>query len=379
MKSTSLTSPGASPKRRGSPCAVMFSIAAVGIALTGCTAEGAANTKSSSGESAGGGEGVTVAVIGGKSDDPFWSTVKRGVRRRRQGRRGRRRHCHLARARRTTTTSAPTPPSSSTPPCSQGPTAVVGPNWFPRPRTRPSSRSSSQGIPRHPLQRRRRRGRRGGRRAELHRQPTTTTAGKAGGVVRRGGRQEHPVCQHRSPARPTPRRAARASPTVPRQQRRDSSTQLALPSSNFGNPSAVTQAIKAALLEDDIDRRASSPSAPRTPTAPPAPSSRPASADKVKLGTFDMSQSQLDRIKDGNAAVLHRPAALPAGLLRRVDGLPATSAYGLYLPQNPILTGPALITAETSTRRSRAPRPASADPRRGVVGIRPAPRGSPCT
>jgi len=123
-----------------------------------------------------------------------------------------------------------------------------------------------------------------------------------------------------------------------------SSKQLPLPSSNFGNPSAVTQAIKGALLKDDsidgvvtigVQDADSSASAIEQAKA----------GDKVKLGTFDLSQSQLDRIKAGKQlfAIDQQPY---------LQGFYAVSianqylSYGVLPPQNPLLTGPLLVTAD---------------------------------
>jgi simple sugar transport system substrate-binding protein len=66
--------------------------------------------------------------------------------------------------------------------------------------------------------------------------------------------------------------------------------------------------------------------------------------DRVQLGTFDVSQTQLDRIKGGKQlfAIDQQPY---------LQGYYAVSmafqyvSYGLIPPQNPLLTGPLLITA----------------------------------
>jgi simple sugar transport system substrate-binding protein len=65
----------------------------------------------------------------------------------------------------------------------------------------------------------------------------------------------------------------------------------------------------------------------------------------VRLGTFDVSQTQLDRIRAGTQlfAIDQQPY---------LQGYYAVSmayqyvSYGLLPPQNPILTGPLLITAD---------------------------------
>ena len=76
------------------------------------------------------------------------------------------------------------------------------------------------------------------------------------------------------------------------------STELPLPSSSFGNPTAVAQAIKANLLKNaDVDGLITI-SAPDANSAANA-ISQAGVGDKVKLATFDMDEPGLQRIKDG--------------------------------------------------------------------------------
>jgi simple sugar transport system substrate-binding protein len=123
-----------------------------------------------------------------------------------------------------------------------------------------------------------------------------------------------------------------------------SSKQLPLPSSNFGNPSAVTQAIKGALLKDSsIDALVTIGVGDADSAA--AAIQQAKVGDKVKLGTFDLSQSQLDRIKGGSQlfAIDQQPY---------LQGFYVVSianqylSYGVLPPQNPILTGPLLVTKD---------------------------------
>ncbi len=122
------------------------------------------------------------------------------------------------------------------------------------------------------------------------------------------------------------------------------STQLPLPSSNFGNPTAVANAIKAAISKDatidgivtigvqDADSAASA-------------IEQAGKAGKVQLGTFDLSESQLNRIKAGTQlfAIDQQPW---------LQGYLATSAawqyaqYGMLPASRPLLTGPSLVTKD---------------------------------
>ena len=58
------------------------------------------------------------------------------------------------------------------------------------------------------------------------------------------------------------------------------SKQLPLPSSNFGNPTAIAQAVKAALLKDDSDRRGRDHQHRRRRRGRQAASTRPASVTR---------------------------------------------------------------------------------------------------
>jgi simple sugar transport system substrate-binding protein len=67
-------------------------------------------------------------------------------------------------------------------------------------------------------------------------------------------------------------------------------------------------------------------------------------AGKVKLGTFDMDDTQLGRIKDGKQLFCIDQQPYMQGYLA-VSQAYAYNAYGLLLPQSPLLTGPAVISA----------------------------------
>ncbi len=122
------------------------------------------------------------------------------------------------------------------------------------------------------------------------------------------------------------------------------STQLPLPSSNFGNPTAVANAIKAAISKDaSIDGIVTI----GVQDADSASSAieQAGKTGKVQLGTFDLSESQLNRIKDGTQlfAIDQQPW---------LQGYLATSAawqyaqYGILPASRPLLTGPSLVTKD---------------------------------
>jgi simple sugar transport system substrate-binding protein len=119
------------------------------------------------------------------------------------------------------------------------------------------------------------------------------------------------------------------------------STQLPLPSTSFGNPTAVAEAIKAALLKDPTIDGVITISAGDANSAANAISQAGAVA-KVKLGTFDMDESSLKRIKDGTQLFAIDQQPYLQGYLA-VSLLNSYVNYGLDLPTKPVLTGPGIV------------------------------------
>lgn len=119
---------------------------------------------------------------------------------------------------------------------------------------------------------------------------------------------------------------------------------LNLPSSSFGNQTAVTQAIKSQILQDPSIDGAVTISVVDSESAVAA-AQQAGAGDKVKLVSFDVASSVLDNVKSGAqyAVIDQQPYA---------QGFYATSAlfqkvaYGIDLPTKPILTGPLVITSE---------------------------------
>ena len=119
------------------------------------------------------------------------------------------------------------------------------------------------------------------------------------------------------------------------------SKQLPLPSTQADNAAAVAQSIKVALLTD--------PSIDAILTLNPAVADWAASgimqagmSGKIALGSFDMNEAGLNRIKDGTQtfAIDQQPylqSYLAVGLMN------SYLEYGLNLPTNPVLTGPGFV------------------------------------
>jgi simple sugar transport system substrate-binding protein len=119
------------------------------------------------------------------------------------------------------------------------------------------------------------------------------------------------------------------------------STQLPLPASSFGNPTAVAEAIKATLLKDSTIDGLVTISASDADSA--AVGIEQASmTGKVQLGSFDMNDTCLERIKGGTQLYAIDQQPWLQGFLAVVLA-DAYVNYGLKLATAPILTGPGVV------------------------------------
>ena len=118
---------------------------------------------------------------------------------------------------------------------------------------------------------------------------------------------------------------------------------MPLPSSSFGNATAVAEAIKAELLKDATIDGVITISAGDADSAAIGIQQ----ADKVatvKLASFDMNQAGLDRIKgDTQAFAIDQQPYLQGYLASSL--LAAHIDFGTDLPTFPVLTGPGIVDA----------------------------------
>ena len=119
------------------------------------------------------------------------------------------------------------------------------------------------------------------------------------------------------------------------------STQLPLPASSFGNPTAVAEAIKATLLKDkSIDGVVTISAADADSAATGI--EQAGLTGKVQLGSFDMNETCLERIKSDKQsfAIDQQPWLQGFLAVTLADGF---VNYGLKLASAPILTGPGIV------------------------------------
>jgi len=120
---------------------------------------------------------------------------------------------------------------------------------------------------------------------------------------------------------------------------------LPLPASSFGNPTAVAQAIKAELLKDPtIDAAVAIGAADATAVA--SGIDQAGSTGKVKLGSFDFDSAGLDRIKAGTQAMAIDQQPYLQGSLT-VSLLNAYVLFGNNISSQPVATGPNIIDSST--------------------------------
>ncbi|MEU6196941.1 sugar ABC transporter substrate-binding protein [Streptomyces sp. NPDC047061] len=332
--------------RRGLTAVSLLALAAT--ALTGCAsgkatgddAGKATATTGSTTTTAKTGK-VSVVVIGGKSDDPFWSTVKRGVDD----------ATKLVKAGGGTVTYlgpanydnlGPDVAKLTQTAISQNPTAILVPDWVPENQDSAIKQAIAKGITVFIYNS-------GGIEAAdkvgavKYIGSDDYQAGKAGGVKFAEEGAKNILCINTVPG--SANQEARCKGIKDGATSKGSSSkQLPLPSSNFGNPSAVTQAIKGALLKDgSIDAVVTIGVGDADSAA--AAIKQANATSKVQLGTFDLSQSQLDRIKNGTQlfAIDQQPYLQGFYVVSMADQY---LSYGVLPPQNPILTGPLLVTKD---------------------------------
>jgi simple sugar transport system substrate-binding protein len=123
----------------------------------------------------------------------------------------------------------------------------------------------------------------------------------------------------------------------------DKSTELPLPSTSFGDPTAVSQAIKAFLLTHrDVDG-VMTIGAPDTPSAEQA-IMQAGDQSQVKLASFDLDTTVLQNIKSGEQLFAIDQQPYLQGFLS-VALINALVNYGLSLPAHPLLTGPGIVNS----------------------------------
>ena len=320
----------------------------VALTLAACTGGGSQSTSggstataaaSGSGTKASGSGPVSIYVVGGESSDPFWSVVKRGAQD--AGKvveadggsvhwLGPQNYDNLG----------PDAAKLLQTAQSAGASAIIGPDWVPAAEDAAFEQITSAGIP-----------------LIMYNSGGLTEATKVGALNYVGSDDslagktagqylvQHGVkdvlCVNTLPG------AANSEARCGGIKQGEATgggtmTELPLPSSNFGNPTAVAQAIKAALLQNSsIDGVVTIATADADSAA--SALSQAGLTGKVQLATFDLDSTQLSRIQAGTEMLAIDQQPYLQGYLA-VSMAFQYVKYGLRMPQQPLLTGPSLIT-----------------------------------
>jgi simple sugar transport system substrate-binding protein len=285
-------------------------------------------------------DGAKIFVIGGKADDPFWSKVKKGADVAglvvgAQGGKvtwlGPQNYDNLG----------PDAADLIRTALSQNPSAIVGPDWVPEAMDEAFKAVVDAKVPLIIYNA-------GGMDAAKGLGAMTFIgneeypAGVAGGQYFGKNGSKNVLCVNTLPgATNTEARCKGVADGLAKIGGK--SAQLPLPSTSFGNPTAVAEAIKAALLKDPTIDGAITISAVDANSAANA-IMQAGVVDKVKLGTFDMDEPTLQRIKDGTQLFAIDQQPYLQGYLA-VSLLNSYVNFGLDLPTKPILTGPGIVDA----------------------------------
>ncbi|MRX45183.1 substrate-binding domain-containing protein [Agromyces kandeliae] len=339
MKSSLLNVRAGRPSRRLLISSALVSAAVV--ALAGCSAggEGTASSDSSSGDTAGGGEGISIVVMGGATDDPFWSTVKRGGEAAAKA--------VEAAGGSVTFLAMPNYDNFNADAAklvsnieSLNPSAAVIPDWAPDAQNENISIITGKGIPvflyNTGIDQVEAVG------AQGYIGSDDYTSGKLAGETFAAEGAKHVVCVNTLPGTTNADARCRgvqegAEPGGAEYE------ELALPTSQFGDPSAVAQAIKGAIIQDPTIDAIFTPGQSDT-NAAASGIDQAGATGKVFLGGQNFDTESLDRIKNGTQLF----AIDQQGYSQGYYGVSAAfqlAAYGIQLAVDPLLTGPALIDA----------------------------------
>jgi len=285
-------------------------------------------------------DGAKIFVIGGKADDPFWSKVKKGADDAGKV---------VALSGGSVTWLGPQTYDNLGPDAadllrtalSQNPSAVVGPDWVPEAMDDAFKAVVNAKVPLMIYNS-------GGMDAAKRLGAMSFIgneeypSGVAGGEYFAAHGSKNVLCVNTLPGSTnTEARCKGLADGIAKHQGK--STQLPLPSTSFGNPTAVAEAIKAALLKDQTIDGLITIAAPDANSAANAIMQANV-GDKVKLGSFDMDETSLQRIKDGTQLLAIDQQPYLQGYLA-VSLLNAYVNFGLDLPTKPILTGPGIVDA----------------------------------
>jgi simple sugar transport system substrate-binding protein len=287
-------------------------------------------------------EGAKIFVIGGKADDSFWSIVKRGA-----DDAGK----LVAEQGGSVTWLGPQNYDNLGPDAanlirnaiSQGATAIVGPNWVPEAMDEAFKAVVDAGIP-----------------LVIYNAGGVEAADRLGAMnyvgsddyltgvsageyfVKNG--QTKLICVNTLPGAANLEAQCKGL-AEGAAKNGGSAEQLPLPSTSFGDATAVTQAV-AAYLQQNNDVTGVYTIGNMDAVSAAAAIAQAGAGDRVKLGGMNMDQTILDNIKAGTQLFAMDQEGYYQGFLA-VSILNNYVNYGLSVPTRQILTGPGIVDAST--------------------------------
>jgi len=285
-------------------------------------------------------EGVTIAVVGGKADDPFFAKVKKGIDDAAmvvEARGGSVNYLMLQNYDNIGGDAANLVRTA----ISQGASVIAVPNWVPASQDEAILAAMQAGIP-----------------VMLYNSGGGDKA-KELGAINYIGNEEYPaglaaggyfgkagiknvICVNTVPgAQNLEDRCRGVSDGITPEG--GVSNQLPLPASAFGDPTAVAEAIKATLLKDPTIAGVITISAGDANSAAIG-IEQAAKTGTVKLASFDMDGAGLDRIKGGTQLFAVDQQPWLQGFLA-VSMADAFVSFGTAIASSPVLTGPGIVDA----------------------------------
>ena len=285
-------------------------------------------------------EGVTIAVVGGKADDPFFAKVKKGIDDATmviEARGGSVNYLMLQNYDNIGGDAANLVRTA----ISQGASVIAVPNWVPASQDEAILAAMQAGIP-----------------VMLYNSGGGDKA-KELGAINYIGNEEYPaglaaggyfgkagiknvLCVNTVPgAQNLEDRCRGVSDGITPEG--GVSNQLPLPASAFGDPTAVAEAIKATLLKDPTITGVITISAGDANSAAIG-IEQAAMTGTVKLASFDMDGAGLDRIKGGTQLFAVDQQPWLQGFLA-VSMADAYVSFGTAIASSPVLTGPGIVDA----------------------------------
>ncbi|MBB4273544.1 substrate-binding domain-containing protein [Rhizobium mongolense] len=285
-------------------------------------------------------EAANIAVVGGKTDDEFWSRIKKGVDDARlvvEKNGGSVSYLQLQ----TYDNLGPDAAQLVRTAMSQGVTGIVVPDWVPEAEDEAIKAAVQAGIKvilmnAGNIEKARELG------AINYVGSDEYVAGKAGGEYLGSKGAKNVICVNTVPG--AANQEARCKGVIDGiTAKGGQGKQLPLPATSFGDQTAIAEAVKATLIQDDSIDGIINVSATDADAAASG-INQAGKVGKVSHGTFDLNASGLARIKDGTQTFAIDQQPYLQSILS-VTLLASHLDYGTNLPTAPVLTGPGIVDA----------------------------------